>query len=125
MDKIIVSDLEVYAYHGVAAEEKKLGQMFLVSVEVSLPLENAASTGNIDETINYAQLCDLIKDVLLSKSHDLIESAAMHIISAIFRQFRSSEMVKVLLKKPWAPMGHHLRYAAVEIVRRREDRCEW
>ena len=27
--------------------------------------------------------------------------------------------VKVLLKKPWAPIGRHLDYAAVEIARER------
>ena len=34
MDKIYIKDLEVFAYHGVLKEEKKLGQKFVVSLEL-------------------------------------------------------------------------------------------
>jgi len=125
MDKIIVTDLEIYAYHGVAPEEKKLGQMFLVSLELSLDLEKAAVTGNLEETVNYVELCDVVKDTLLSEKCDLIESTAMKVIASIFRHFDKVLKVKITLKKPWAPMEHHVRYAAVEIERSRRDRDEW
>ena len=125
MDKIIIEDLEVYAYHGVAPEEKKLGQMFVVSLHISIDLETAALSGNLDSTINYAKVCNIVKDILQSESYDLIETAAMKVIEGIFHKFNQAQVVKVLLKKPWAPMGHHLKYAAVELERRWGDRDEW
>lgn len=125
MDKIIIEELEIYAYHGVAPEEKKLGQMFVVSLQISIDLETAALSGNLDATINYAKVCNIIEDILQTESYDLIETAAMKVIEGIFHKFNQAQVVKVLLKKPWAPIGHHLRYAAVELERRRGDRNEW
>lgn len=125
MDKIIIEDLEVYAYHGVAREEKKLGQMFIISLQIGLDLETAALTGELGATVNYFELCGRVKEIMLSESFDLIESSALKVIEGIFRNYPQVQTVKVLLKKPWAPMGEHLKYAAVELERSRGDRDEW
>ena len=34
MDKIWIKDLEIFAYHGVLAEEKRNGQKFYVTVSM-------------------------------------------------------------------------------------------
>lgn len=125
MDKIIIEDLEVYAYHGVSPEEKRLGQMFLVSLVIGADLEPAAAGGRIGQTIDYGTVCDTVKAILQANSRDLIETAAMQVLEGLFRAFAPARSVRILLKKPWAPMGHHLRYAAVELERRREDRDAW
>ncbi len=125
MDKIIVEELEVYAYHGVAKEEKTLGQMFIISLEIGVDLETAARSGNLNDTINYSKVCKTATASLQSESHDLIETAAYRVIEGIFDKFKNAQSVKVLLKKPWAPMGQHLKYAAVELERKRGDRNEW
>lgn len=119
MDKIIIKDLEIYAYHGVAEEEKKLGQMFIVSLWISTDLEAAARNGDLKSTVNYAEVCNTVQTVLQSAKYDLIETAAIKIIEGIFDKFQNASAVKILLKKPWAPMGHHLKYAAVELLRTR------
>lgn len=124
MDRILIEDLEVYAYHGVAQEEKKLGQLFLVSLCISADLEEAARTGNLNATINYSEVCDTVKTILQAEKYDLIETAAIKVIEGIFRRFRNALTVRVLLKKPWAPMGHHLKYAAVELERQRGNEYE-
>lgn len=123
VDKIIIEELEIYAYHGVAAEEKALGQMFAVSVEVSADLEAAINNDDLSCTINYSRLCADVERALLSRKYNLIEAAAMAVIKEIFGKYPAAASVRVLLKKPWAPMGRHLKYAAVEIERRREDIC--
>lgn len=125
MDKIIIEDLEIYAYHGVAQEEKILGQLFIVSLQICLDLESAARSNRIEATINYAEVCDHVKAILQLENYDLIETAALKVIDGIFRRFGNVLAVKVLLKKPWAPMGHHLKYAAVELERVRGDGYEW
>lgn len=119
MDKIIIEDLEVYAYHGIAKEEKKLGQLFIVSLQISTDLEIAARTGDLKSTVNYAEVCDMVQTVLQSEKYDLIETVAIKIVESIFREFQNALTVRILLKKPWAPMGHHLKYAAVELERTR------
>lgn len=123
MDKIIIEDLEVYAYHGVNKEEKVLGQMFLVTLEIGLDLQRAALTGDLDATVNYAKVCDTVKEIMLTQKCDLIETTAMKIIKGIFNRFENAETIKIILKKPWAPTGHHLKYAAVELERTRGECC--
>jgi dihydroneopterin aldolase len=119
MDKIIIEELEVYAYHGVAPEEKALGQMFIISVEVTADLKAAARADELSYTINYGNLCADIEKVLTFRKYELIEAAAMAVIERILDNYPVVMSVKVLLKKPWAPLGRHLKYVAVEMERRR------
>ena len=125
MDRLIIEDLQVYAYHGVAQEEKVTGQMFFVSLRIGVNLERAAASDDVNDTLNYADICNDVQTVLQSGKCDLIEAAAMDIIEYLFRRYAGIVELSVILKKPWAPMGHHLKYAAVELERKRGDRNEW
>ena len=125
MDRIVIEDLQVYAYHGVGQAEKENGQMFLVSLRIGVNLEKAAASDKLDHTLNYADVCDGVQTVLQSEKYNLLESVAMKIIEYLFRTYSDIMEIRVLLKKPWAPMKHHLKYAAVELERRRGDRNEW
>jgi len=125
MDKIIIEDLEVYAHHGVAPEEKINGQMFLVSLEIGLDMEKVAASDSIEDTLDYSEICSGVKTELQSARYDLIEAAAMKVIEYLFGKYADITEISILLKKPWAPMEHHLRYAAVELKRKRSDRNEW
>ncbi|MDK2800432.1 MAG: 7,8-dihydroneopterin aldolase/epimerase/oxygenase [Clostridiales bacterium] len=122
MDKIIIEELEVYAYHGVAPEEKTMGQMFIVSVEIATDLEAAACWDDLSCSINYDDVCADIEQVLTIRKYDLIEAAAMALIDWILNHYPAAISVKVLLKKPWAPLGRHLKYVAIEMERRREEK---
>ena len=125
MDKILIEDLQVYAYHGVEQAEKTNGQMFFVSLKLSLDLEQAGRKDDLNLTISYAQVCKDIQQVMQNHSYNLIEAAAMNIIEYLFHTYPSLSEVFIQLKKPWAPMGQHLKYAAVEMGRKRKERSEW
>jgi dihydroneopterin aldolase len=120
-DKVLIEELEVYAYHGVATEEKKIGQMFVVSLQVMVELEKAAKNDNLSYAVNYSELCNDIENVLTESKYNLIESAALAIIERILKKYKEIYSAKVLIKKPWAPLGRHLKYVAVEIERERND----
>ncbi|MBT9130539.1 MAG: Bifunctional folate synthesis protein [candidate division WS2 bacterium] len=119
MDRIIIKDMEVYGYHGVYPEEKKLGQMFLVSVEMKVDLSAAGHVDNLECSIDYGQICDHIKQALTENCYDLIEAAAIAVIEKLFEKHPAVYAVRALIKKPWAPLGHHLKYVAVELERSR------
>ena len=51
MDKIYIRDLEFIGYHGVFEEEKKLGQKFYLSLELSTDLREA--NDDITKTTHY------------------------------------------------------------------------
>ncbi len=121
MDKIIIKDLEVYAYHGVAEEEKVMGQLFIVSLELSADLEAAAQSDNLSHTIHYGEVCIDVEKVVAFQKYNLIEAVAMTVINKIFENYPTVQSIKISLKKPWAPIGKHLKYVAVELERSREN----
>ena len=47
MDKIYIRDLEFIGYHGVFEEEKKLGQKFFVSLELTTNFREAGLNDDI------------------------------------------------------------------------------
>jgi len=118
MDKMYIKDLEVYAHHGVFQEEKTLGQRFLISLELFLSLREAGTTDDITKTVHYGELCLGVEKEFKKESYDLIEKATEKLAEFILLKYDLVQRVKVTIKKPWAPIGKPLKYAAVEI-----DRC--
>jgi len=118
MDKMYIKDLEVYAHHGVFQEEKTLGQRFLISLELFLSLREAGTTDDITKTVHYGELCHLVEKEFTKESYDLIEKATEELAEVILLNYDLVQRVKVKIKKPWAPIGKPLKYAAVEIDRK-------
>lgn len=117
MDKIIIKDLEIFAHHGVYAEEKKLGQKFFLSLELFLDLTAAGKNDDLNLTVNYGEICTEVSNIFKSEIFDLIESAAEKVSHFILTKYEKVSRVKLLLKKPAAPIPYALNYVAVEIER--------
>ena len=119
MDKIYLKDIEIFANHGVFQEEKTLGQKFILSLELSLDIKEAATNCDLTKSVHYGELCHKVIEVFQEESLDLIESVVNKVANFILDNYVMVKAVKVLLKKPWAPIGRNLDYAAVEITRER------
>ena len=119
MDKIVIKDLEIYAYHGVLNEEKKKGQPFVVTVEMYLSLVAAGTSDNLEKTVNYAEVCELIEKVMLEEKYDLIEAVAENIASEILLGYEMLEKVHVIISKPQAPIPMKFATVCVDIIRGR------
>lgn len=117
MDKMYIKDLEVYAHHGVFQEEKTLGQRFLISIELFLNLRQAGITDDITKTVHYGELCHRVEEEFKRENYDLIEKATEKVAEFILLNYDLVQRVRVKIKKPWAPIGRPLKYAAVEIDR--------
>lgn len=117
MDKIIIKDLKLYAYHGVNPEEKEEGQEFILDIICYLDLSAPCINDNIDSTVSYAQIIKLVRKVFTEKKYNLIERAAYMTADAVLRNYHDIKKVTVTLKKPYAPVKADFGYAAVEITR--------
>ena len=111
MDKIYLKDIEIFANHGVFKEEKNLGQKFILSLELSLDIKETAKTCDLTKSVHYGELCHKVIEVFQEESLDLIESVVNKVANFILDTYSMVNGVKVLLKKPWAPIGRHLDYA--------------
>lgn len=118
MDKLYLKDVEIFANHGVFKEEKILGQKFIISLELDLDIREAAKSSDLSKSIHYGELCHNIENEFKKESYDLIETAAEKIAQYVLENYNLVYGVKVLLKKPWAPIGRNLDSAAIEIYRK-------
>ncbi len=121
MDKIQIRGLKVFAWHGVGLEEKKKGQLFVLDVDMECDLKKAGNTDALGDTVNYAAVVEEISRVMREQSDDLIERAASRVAEAVLKMDDKICTVRVLLKKPEAPIQAEFDYVAVEIVRERKD----
>ena len=120
MDRIIIKDLKLYAYHGVNPEEKIEGQKFLLDIDCYLDLKTPCENDDVDSTVSYAKIIKLVRKVFTAEKYNLIEKAAETVADGILDEFTQIQTVKVLLKKPDAPVKADFDYVAVEITRNRE-----
>lgn len=118
MDKIYINNLEFIGFHGVFPEEKKLGQKFLVSLELIVDTREAGKTGDLTKSVHYGLVAQDVERVFLEKSIDLIETCAENIAEMVLKKYELVKEVKVTVKKPWAPLQMHFENVAVEISRK-------
>jgi dihydroneopterin aldolase len=118
-DRIILKDLGFYGYHGVFAEEAKLGQRFVVDVELGTDLTAPATTDALVTGISYADIYDVIKAAFDHPRRQLLEAVAHAIIMQLFESFQSISWIILRLHKPEAPIAMVRGEAAVELHRTR------
>mgnify|MGYP001199826590 CR=1 FL=1 len=119
MDKIYLNEMEFYGYHGALPEENRLGQRFIVDLMVELDLSKAGKTDDLSETVNYADLYSLCKEIVEGKSYSLIEAVAEQIANNILTHFEKINSCTVRLIKPDPPIPGHYKSVSIEITRKR------
>ncbi len=125
MDKIILSGMVFYGFHGMSEAEQELGQRFDVDLVVQQDLSRAGESDMLEDTLSYTHLYRTVKGIVEGPSRKLLENVAETIAAKIIAE-TCVESVQVTVKKPKVPMkGSVLDYAAVEIVRHRDhDRTD-
>ena len=121
MDRIYIKGLRVFAYHGVNPEEKRDGQTFVLDLTLEADLSQARRSDCLEDTVNYAAVCQTVREVFTRQSFDLIERAAQAVCDGVLEGYPPVEGITVLLKKPEAPGEADFAYMAVEIAQRREE----
>lgn len=118
MDKIKITNLEIFARHGVMPEETALGQKFIISAELSLSTEKAGYSDKLDDSINYALVCENIEKYNKTHTKKLIEAAAEGTAEHILLSFPQVRGIHIEIKKPNPPIHLHFDSVAVEIERK-------
>ncbi|MEX2459885.1 MAG: dihydroneopterin aldolase [Paenibacillaceae bacterium] len=121
MDKIILTRMTFFGYHGVFPEENKLGQQFIVDAELSLSLLEAGCSDQLEHTLNYAEVYDTIRGVVEGINFRLLEALAEKIASTLLQTYTSINEIKVRVTKPHPPFKIFFDGVTIEITRKRED----
>lgn len=119
MDRIIMKGMRFFGRHGVLPQERELGQVFEVDLEIFLDLEEAGKRDDLDLTVSYAEVFGLVEGVVAGEPRRLIEAVAGRIAALVLERYRRVERVRVRVKKPSAPVPGQFEYMAAEITRSR------
>ncbi|WP_156290013.1 dihydroneopterin aldolase [Oceanobacillus salinisoli] len=121
MDKILLSNLQFYGFHGLMPEENKLGQRFQVDLELYADLEKAGKTDDMNDSIDYGEVYDIVKSIVEGKAKKLIEAVAESIAQTLLSSFEKLEACKVKVIKSDPPIPGHYDSVAVEIYREKSQ----
>jgi len=116
MDRIILHGTQFYGYHGVHDEERRLGQRFLVDVELSLDVSAAASHDDVSSAVDYSQVHAVVVEIGTQQTFRLLETLATRIASALLDRFPIRGVV-VRATKPAPALAGVLAGVSVEVTR--------
>lgn len=106
--------MEFYAYHGVLEQEKTVGNVFRVDVRFRADISKAIQSDNVDDTINYAEVYELVKQEM-QKASNLLEHVAGRILHSLKKQFPQISEIKIGVTKVTPPIEGQLAYVKVEV----------
>ena len=115
-DKIILKGLVFYAYHGAFPGEKELGQRYEVDVELYTDISEPAKLDDLEFTIDYTDVYEIVKKVMYDRDYNLIEALCNSINEAIFTKY-DLRQITTRVRKPHAPIGGPMDYVEVEITK--------
>ncbi len=118
-DSIILTGIHGFGFHGLFEHERRDGQDFYVDLILSVDLSAASNSDSIDDTVNYAEITDLVVEEITCNPVNLIEKLAVRIAERVLNQHVKVNTVTVTVHKPQAPVAAALKDIAVQITRTR------
>lgn len=115
LDSITLTGISATGFHGVFPEERTDGQTFVADVELGLQLETTSD--DLADTVNYAEIAEVVEAVLSGEPCNLIETVAGRIAAACLEHDERVETVTVTVHKPQAPVRQAFTDLSVTITR--------
>jgi len=114
---ICLNDMVFYGFHGVFAEERTLGQRFIVSLELTTDDALDKEIRKLDDTVDYTKVYSLLKKIMETDQFYLLESVANIILDKVLAEFPLVKKAKVFIQKPSVAIQGILK--SVELVMER------
>lgn len=86
MAKILVEGIKLYSYHGCTKEEAMVGGNYVVDVCIEANLDKPSHSDNLNETIDYVMVYEVVKKEMSVRSN-LIEHVAKRIFDKLKKNF--------------------------------------
>lgn len=103
LDRVALRGLRVRGRHGVLAEEKALGQWFVIDVVLHLDTRPAAAGDDLSRTVHYGVLAEEVAAVVAGEPVDLVETLSQRVADVALAS-GAVVAVDVHVHKPQAPV---------------------
>ena len=100
MDAIIIEGLKVETVVGCFNWERQIIQPLMLDLTINNNLEQASNSDELDDTLNYAEICEISAQVIQQAKPKLIEHAAKLVLDALFSTYPSVESIMITIRKP-------------------------
>ncbi len=118
MGIIELEGMEFKAYHGCLEQEKVRGNFFTVDFRGELDLSAAAESDNLNDTLNYADIYEIVS-YEMSIPSELLENVAGRIVKSIARQFPQLQSFSVRVSKKRPPVEGVAQWSRVTLFHNR------
>lgn len=116
---IEISGLSLFTHIGVTAAEREVGQRLLLDLRIDVGDSDATVTDRLEDTIDYAQVCDLANLVAQQRSYRTLERLCAAIAERLLEQY-DVHAVWVKAAKPEPPIPLPVSEVSVEVWREAE-----
>ncbi len=118
--RILIEDLKIFAKHGVIQEENVVGTYYLVNLEIEANIWKASQTDALEDTINYAEINEIIHQEMAIPSK-LLEHVIGRIFSKLEQNFPQIAAMKIKLTKTNPPMKGEMKGVSIEMEKRMDN----
>lgn len=115
--RVALSDVRFFAYHGYYPEEQVLGNEFIVNVQVAFE-KHSEGDDELANTVNYQLLYQIAKTEM-QYPRKLLETVIEAILSRIRTDFPFLDEIEISICKNYPPFGGDRAKAAVTLVWKR------
>ncbi len=119
MDKLSIKGARFLAHIGESAQERSAKQEILVDVDMFLDTRQAATSEELADTVDYANVHKDIQNIIEGKAYKLLETLAQDLAKIILQTVRV-QTTTVRIKKPQALADRNVQYTAIEITRQND-----
>ena len=113
---IEVTGLSLYTRHGVSAAERELGQRLVIDVEFELDDCDAIVTDRVEDTVDYADVCEQVALAAQERSYKTLERLCNAIAERLMDRY-GCDSVRVKAAKPEPPIPLPVEEVSVEVWR--------
>jgi 7,8-dihydroneopterin aldolase/epimerase/oxygenase len=111
---IEISGLSLYTHHGVGAAEREVGQRLLFDLSFDVGDCAATVTDRLEDTIDYADVCQQVAFVASERSHNTLEALCSSVADRLIDRYGATA-VTVRAAKPEPPIPLPVDEVAVEV----------
>ena len=113
---IEITGLSLYTHHGVSDAEREVGQRLVLDLRLDVGETDATVTDAVEDTVDYAEVCQLIALVAQQRSHKTLERLCSTIANRLLADYEL-EGVWVKASKPEPPIALSVDEVSVEVWR--------
>lgn len=111
---ISLDAMRFHAYHGVLPQERITGNDYVVSLRIKYDFSLAMTSDDVNDTLNYAEVYQLVEQEM-SVPSNLLERVAGRIGDRLLRRFPAIQELQLTVTKQNPPMGADCEGAGVEV----------